>query len=164
MVYMQVGAQNRINAFTRIACSRQILQKVGLQMRPIGNVALFIVTYAGVHENPASTGVYDQCVDAHNQITLLVHEVGLHPLYGLTRVPCGIGQNKARPARCFHFDNPGDFHITYLPLIHNAPPTYLNPQIHNQYKQNSLTVISNSMSQETTIFAIVLTSEKSLEK
>ena len=53
-----------------------------LQVRPVRHVALFIVTDAGIDQNTTLAGVYNQGMDTHGQIALLIHKMRLHPSEG----------------------------------------------------------------------------------
>ena len=55
---------------------------------------------------------------AHDQITLLVHKMRLHPVNRFAGVAGGIRQDKPTTPNGFHFNNTGNFDRTNLPTIH----------------------------------------------
>ena len=92
-------------------------------MRPGGYVALFVVTDAGIDNDAVFTGIYDQRMDAHNQIALLVHKVWLHPAYGLTGIAGCVRQDKTAAPSGFHLNDPSNLDRTNLPSVHALPPS-----------------------------------------
>ena len=122
MVHMQVRAQNRVNGLGRVSRLSKILQKVRLQMGPVRDVTLLVVANAGINKNPPVARIHHKRMNAHLQVSLLVHEMGLHPRIWQAGLSRRVRQDKARPAKTFDLYNSGNLYITDCPLIHQSTP------------------------------------------
>ena len=113
-----MSAQHGIDTLPRVAGSRQVLEKTGLQIGPVGNGSLFVIADAGIHDDAAGARIHNQGVDTHYEISRFIHEVGIHPIHRFARLPGSIRENKPGATGHFHFNNAGNLYSANLPLIH----------------------------------------------
>ena len=89
-----MGAQHGVDRLAWVARFFEVFEEAGLQVCPVWDVALLVVANTGIDDDAAITGVDDQCMDAHDQPSILIGEVGLQPRQFLCRLLGGVGQDE----------------------------------------------------------------------
>ncbi|MEE1556578.1 MAG: hypothetical protein V1262_11705, partial [Alphaproteobacteria bacterium] len=117
MINMEMGAEDNIDTFRRIAGGSEIGKKRTLQLVPTGIAPELVVADAGVDNYAAALRLDDEGLDATFQLPVIGGEMWPQPGFGQDVLGRKVAVAKIRCSHGTHFNNARDNYITDPPTI-----------------------------------------------
>ncbi len=88
---------------------------------------MLVVADTGVDHHPVRAGIDNQAVHAEEKITLLIHEVRLHPVVYQALFILRVRQHEFIITADHQFNHTGYLYLAYLPLHKSLSPLFKEP-------------------------------------